>query len=920
MQKLKLGAQLNISFGLVLFVPLVIATVFSIVYYSHKIEEGAVNTINSDLKIAELIYQNALAEMKNLADAYAQKKEVTVLLGYNLGEKLGEELNKSALRDNLDMITVTDTAYTILVRSHAPSKINEPYSHDPYIAEAISGKSLSFTDILDVKELADEGLDINLKIFSKNTMAFTLTGIAPVYDRQKGNITGVIIVRRILNNKPNPIQHISRYLNVSAALSEHEHFIQVSEPLMTAEGMRRFIVPTIDIARIVESNIPFNTKDMHEGGSISAGLPVRDFSGQPIGILMVQSGVESYLQTRNIAVITLLTIFVIGFVLAFSIKTIIERRIVIPVQKLREESEKISVGEYGCVLEVTSGDEIGELTESFNTMSAELHEYDRQLREHNLQLEDRVKERTAELQIANEQLISANTVLEDTLEKLNPGVSKLIGNNKQQLGLVYATELVADVCNYTKLNMILGETLMGEFMRKFFRESHKLLAQYHGMFDKTVGDQIVAIFGMPKDDSPASPIHAFDAVACALKLVKAAEAINTVMQSAIQDNYTAIITRHNSLSDEDRKNIRIEELKFQCRIGINTSDPDSPREIDRMRMVMMGAETYVDYTAQGGAVIYAFRLESSGTPGHIHIGENTKRLVSQVYRLEDLPSITLKGLGIQPGYRVVGYQSVFENIYPKIKFYKTYRSNIPPMLSFLMNKIRVGKIQIREVIKINEYLEVDILYLEHLAGVYNLCMARALFAYSVAEYLQFDEQKRHAILFASLWHNVSALIPDSEFFHISDLITQIPENTDAALVEKILSDIHQPTTETLEAGIILAADWFDHKIFDRTYIQTRSRDVIPAKEAVGLMKLEGKSDPSLLSALDALMIAEEIAESPPDTRADIAVLPKDPEQLAKMIEQTFSAEQRKEIISKLDQGIGKETLSAAILNSHLDTC
>jgi len=47
-------------------------------------------------------------------------------------------------------------------------------------------------------------------------------------------------------------------------------------------------------------------------------------------------------------------------------------------------------------------------------------------------------------------------------------------------------------------------------------------------------------------------------------------------------------------------------------------------------------------------------------------------------------------------------------------------------------------------------------------------------------------------------------------------------------------------------------------------------------------------------------------------RADIPAFPKDPEQLAKMIEQTFSAEQRKEIISKLDQSIRKENLSAAI--------
>ncbi|MEZ4525696.1 MAG: HAMP domain-containing protein [Desulfobacterales bacterium] len=907
MKKLRLGTRLNISFGLVLFVPMIIATVFSIVYYSHKIEQEAVNTITSELKIAELIYRNALEEMKNLADAYSQKKEVTVLLGYNVGEKLGAELNRSAQSDHIDMITITDASNAVMVRSHAPLKINEPYLQKPYTAEVLSGKSLGFTEILDLSELKEEGLAglaNDLNFLSKNASVITLTGTAPVYDRNRSTVIGTIIVRRILNNKPDPIQHITQSLNVSAALSMKEQIIQTSGERSGAEGVKPFIPPRVDMARMLEQNTIFNVKDMHKGGSISAGLPVRDYSGTPVGLLMVQSGVESYLQTRNTAVVTLLSIFVIGLILAFSIKTIIGRDIVIPVQKLREEAEKIRAGEYGHTLEVRSGDEIGELTESFNTMSQELREYDRQLREHNLQLEERVKERTAELQIANQQLISANTALEDTLERLNPGVSKLIGNNRQQLGLVYATELVADVCTYTKLNMILGETLMGEFMRKFFRESHKLLAQYRGMFDKTVGDQIVAIFGMPKDDSPASPIHPFDAVACALKLIRAAEAINTIMQSAIQDNYTAIINRHNSLSDEDRKSIRIEDLKFQCRIGINTSDPDSSREIDRMRMVMMGAETYVDYTAQGGAVIYAFRLESSGTPGHIHIGENTKQMVSHVYQLEELPQITLKGLGVQTGYRVIGSQSVFENIYPKTKFYKLYCNNIPPMLSFLMNSIIVGKIQIKEVIKINEYLDVDIPYLEHLAGVYNLCMARALFACAVAEYVKMDEERRNAIVFASLWHNVCALIPDSQSFYLSDVKTQIPENINADLAEKILTDIQHPSAETPDAGIILAANLFDHKVFDRTCLQNRSSDIISAKETLALMKLEDKWDPAMLSAFEALLIAAEKAAESPEIHADAAdipTLPNDPNLLAKMIEKTFSPQQRKELVSKLGQ-------------------
>ena len=61
--------------------------------------------------------------------------------------------------------------------------------------------------------------------------------------------------------------------------------------------------------------------------------------------------------------------------------------------------------------------------------------------------------------------------------------------------------------------------------------------------------------------------------------------INRLLQEAIQDNYTAISDRYQALSHEDREDIRIEDLRFCCRIGINTSNPVSDREIDRMRMV-----------------------------------------------------------------------------------------------------------------------------------------------------------------------------------------------------------------------------------------------------------------------------------------------------------------------------------------------
>ncbi|MDM8523283.1 cache domain-containing protein [Desulfococcaceae bacterium HSG8] len=898
MKNLKLGTQLNISFALVLFVPMIIATVFSIGYYSNKIQLEAVNTINSDLKIADIIYQNSVVEMKNLANAYAQKKTVTVLLSLNLGEKLGNDLAKSAPLDHIDMITVVDTSYKVLVRSHSPKKINAFLAVQHFINNAFSGRSASGTEVVDIDELENEGFSEDRRLFAQTSKMLFLTGVAPVYDRRRENIVGAVIVRRILNNKSGIVEEISKKLKVSTALFEHTDLIVSS----AGANENEFTPPSPKLLRnVLESNTPVTIPDISKGGSISKYLPITDFNGKPVGVLMVQRGVEKYLHTRYIAFVTLLSISMTGLVLAFIIKTIIERRIVVRVQRLKNGVEQVGAGDYEHTLKIAYLDEIGELTKAFNNMANDLRQYDSQVKEYNMQLEERVRERTSELQITNEQLINTNSVLEDTLETLNPGVSRLIGNSKQKLGLVYATELVADVCTYTKLNMILGETLMGELMRMFFRESHKLLAQYHGMFDKTVGDQIVAIFGTPKDYSPASPIHPFDAIACAIKLVRVADNINDVMQTAIQDNYSAIVSRHKSLPKEDREGVKIEDLRFRCRIGINTSNPTSDREIDRMRMVMMGAETCVDYTAQGGSVIYAFRLESNGIPGQIHIGENTKHLVEHVYILEEMEPMILKGLGIQSRYRVIGYQSIFDNIYPRTMFYREYCNNIPEYLIHLVNTLKIGKIQIKEIRKINEYLEVDIPYLEHVAGFSNLSIARALLSYSVGESVDMNADQLHSLVFASLWSNAEILrnqvLESLEPFSIHE---QTPDTTDPDLVEKIVKDLSETGERSREADIIAMCNQFDDMAFDRLYRKKQTQEITPAKQVISLMKIKAEFDSALIDAIEDLMIAEEAegTAGAPDLYETVT-LPKDPEILAEAIEKNLSAKQRNELMSLL---------------------
>lgn len=904
MTRLKLGAQLNISFALVLVVPMVIATVFSLVYYSKKIQEQAVSTISSDMRIADLIYRNAETEMTQLAAAYAQQNVLNFLVGMSMGGKIGAAWAESSEQDGVDMITVVDPDYRVLVRSHAPRRLNDVLPPKPYLDAALVGETVSGTEILTLEELIAEGFSVDRRLLGEDTRMLSLTGAAPVYDRNREHVVGALVVRRIVNSRPEILTDpLSRRLSVRSALYAGDRLVATAVPAHPADAEADIVPPGTGLLHtVLQRNEPMHIAEIHEGGSISKFMPLADFTGEPAGVLMVQAGVSQYLRTRNTAVMTLLGILAVGMLLAFIVKSIVERRIVTPLKRLKEGVEKTGGGEYGHQLQVTSADEIGELTASFNHMASDLSEYDRQLKEYNQQLENRVAERTAELQVANRQLVKANQVMEDTLERLNPGVSRLIGDNKQQLGLVWATEMVADICNYTKLNMILGDNLMGEFMKKFFREGHKLLAEYRGMFDKTVGDQIVAIFGTPKDRSPASPAHPVDAVACALKLLRAAENINRQLQTAIQDNYTAISARLRSLSREDREGVRIEDLRFQCRVGINTSDSKSDREIDRMRMVMMGAETCVDYTAQGGAIIYAFRLESSGVPGEIHIGENTRRLVDHVFHLEEMPAITLKGLGSQTRYRVLGYQSAFDTVYPRTRFYQSYGGRTPERLTRWVETLRVGQIQIPEVRKINEHLAVDLPYLEHVAGFVNLCVSRALFCGALAEAMELGPERTAAIEFGSLWHNAMILhrqaLEPMEPFSVGD---QTPEDVDVETVEAILGDLQGERPRTAEAAIVALCDRFDHMVFDRSLLRNRSQETVSAKEMISLMRIEERHDPTLLNHLEALMVAPETeaADEPAAEPADLVALPGDPDLLAEAIARQFSPDQREVLLARL---------------------
>jgi PAS domain S-box-containing protein len=394
-----LKTKLDIAFLLVLILPLTTATLYSVNYFSQKVQEDALARVSSNLDLASLLLSSQALEMRYLAQSYARMTHWGVLLELGLTQKLHDRLGEEAALRGVDEIIVIAQSKKIVVGSIRSGDGETSSAPQEFVGPALSEEVTCGFEHIPSKKQQNRPLPL-----------LSLTASTPLYSPNRGQIIGAVIVRRFIRSEflkatlpdglvPNTFVFAGDRLVASNSSEDNTRAFETLNPSVAQALFQR--------------NERIKEVSFKPGGYLAKYQPLPDPNGDPVGALMVKMSADDYVRTRSKALVSLLGIAVIWLFLTLLIKHLIQRNILSPIRDLTRGTQRLSGGDYAYRLEVNTRDEIGNLSQAFNQMA------------------ENMERRTGELQAVNRSLsqeIAERKCVEEALRKSQSQLRAILDN------------------------------------------------------------------------------------------------------------------------------------------------------------------------------------------------------------------------------------------------------------------------------------------------------------------------------------------------------------------------------------------------------------------------------------------------------------------------------------------------------------
>ncbi|HBZ86247.1 MAG: hypothetical protein A2509_10180 [Candidatus Edwardsbacteria bacterium RIFOXYD12_FULL_50_11] len=447
---LSLKTKLILSFSSIILLGVSLSALAGIVLIGNTVIGQAQDKVRLDLNTAREIYQQEGKMVNNTMYLLAQRYDLTDAVKRGNRRDLIRELRKIKEKEQLDILSVTDLKGRVIIRSRNQASYGDKPYNELIDWVLLNKLPAAATESIPAQELEKEGADLARaarvdmiptpkarKIKDTvETSGLMIMAASPLFDA-RGQFIGILYGGKLLNNNHQIVDKVKDIVYKGEKYKGKD--IGTTTIFMNDLRIATNVRGTAG-ARAVGTRVSQEVYDQVLNRGLSwigrafvvndwyrtAYEPIRNINGKIVGILYVGMLEAPYIDLRNRTLALFLVIAGLTVVLLWFSANYLAGRIVGPLKDLVLANSQVAGGDLSVRVQISSKDEIGQLSESFNKMTAELQRTTGEYRALTLTLEQKIRDKTEELKAAQDQLIQTEKL--SSLGKMAAGIAHEINN------------------------------------------------------------------------------------------------------------------------------------------------------------------------------------------------------------------------------------------------------------------------------------------------------------------------------------------------------------------------------------------------------------------------------------------------------------------------------------------------------------
>ena len=384
-----------------------VATYIGVYLIANKIGEEMQDRVRLNLNAARAIYNAETEEVYNIVRMTSQR--FFLIDAFLKGEKkiLREELDRVKRREQLDILTLTDSEGRVILRVNNSSLSGDSQIQNELVKRAIfEKKPLVSTAIIPKEELEKEGKELIQRASIKyvptpkakptrkteETSGMMIKASSPVFD-SKGNLVGILYGGRLLNQNYKIVDRIKETVfervqykgkDIGTA-TIFQWDLRIATNVLDRDGKRAIgtrIAEDVYEQVLAKGKQWISRAFVVNDWYITAYEPIKDITGEIIGVLYVGMLEKKFVDLRRKYIIMLSGISLIGIIVAVVISYLSANKISQPIGKISAASKRLAEGDFKYRIKFEGEDEIGNLANTFNFMASSLEERDEQIKKY----------------------------------------------------------------------------------------------------------------------------------------------------------------------------------------------------------------------------------------------------------------------------------------------------------------------------------------------------------------------------------------------------------------------------------------------------------------------------------------------------------------------------------------------------------